>query len=281
MKAMLKKLILSFIKRRLNTTMITRPWSILILILGTLVVVSGPASAVSDTGVESYFSSIERMTRNSPLEHAGSHGTIGIGLGAGAGVYNLEGDDEVLRAHWRSQGVDVSDNQVDGGRIYIPRFYFHKGLPWSLDVGVSYGVHGPTGATLAGGYTQWTAFEAFALPAVAIRGGFGRLMGLRTTDASMITGELLASYGFLRIFTVYGGLGTARSQIKTRSGQEYGTSLSLTGSPDNSISRVNVVPTETIGLQVQLVPPFAGATLETQKTGDGPRSVLGKLSIGM
>jgi hypothetical protein len=97
----------------------------------------------------------------------------------------------------------------------------------------------------------------------------------------MITGELLASYGFLRIFTVYGGLGAARSQIKTRSGQEYGTSLSLTGSPDNSISRVNVVPTETIGLQVQLVPPFAGATLETQKTGAGPRSVLGKLSIGM
>jgi hypothetical protein len=186
-----------------------------------------------------------------------------------------------LRSHWRSQGVDERDNQVEGNRIYVPRFYLHKGLPWSLDVGVSYGVHGPTSATLVGGYAQWTAFEAFALPAFAFRGGFGRLMGLRTTDASMITGEILASYGFLRIFTVYGGLGTARSQIKTRSGQEYGTSLSLTGSSDNSIRRVNVVSTQALGLQVQVVPPFVGVTLETQKTGDGPGSVLGKLSIGM
>ena len=246
-----------------------------------LALFSGIACAYSDAAAELYFSSIERITRYSPLEHAGSHGTLGINLGVGAGSYVLNGDDEILQAHWRANGANQAENETPNGRIYIPRVFFHKGLPWSLDVGFAYGLHAATKATLAGAYMQWTAFEGFALPSIGVRGSLGRLMGLQTTDASMVNTDLLVSYGFMRIFTVYGGLGAGRSQIKVRSGDEYGTSLSLTGSSDNSSNRVGVVQTQLLGLQVQILPPFVGLTLESQKTGSGPSSYLGKLSVGM
>ena len=211
----------------------------------------------------------------------GSHGTLGLGLGVGVGSYAVPENAEIMRAHWRASGQEVGASQVPSGRVNIPRAQLHKGLPWSVDIGLGLGQEPVSKASLVSAYAQWTIYEAFAMPALAIRGGFNRIMALATTDASSMTGDVIASYGFLRLFTVYGSIGSARDQIKVRSGDEYGTSLSLTGSADNSINRVDVRATRSVGAQIQILPPFCLIGFESRTTGNGPASYLAKISVGM
>ena len=228
-----------------------------------------------------YFNFIERVARFSPLEHAGSHGTIGVSLGLGVSVHESANDQDVMRAHWRRSGSSERSNQNPSGAIYIPRAYFHKGLPWSIDLGVSYGQDPVSQAVLSAGYAQWTFFEGFALPALALRAGVSRLMGLATTDSSVLSTDLVASYGFLRFVTVYGALGRGRYQTRVHSGDSYGTTLALSENEDGHAERVSSRLSRSLGIQFQILPPFWTAAIESSQTGSGPTSFLGKISVGM
>ena len=249
--------------------------------LPTLATLPALAMGTPADQASEYFNFVERVSHFSPLEHAGSHGTLGVGLGLGMSVYEVAADDGVMQAHWRAPGVSENDNASQARKIYFPRTYFHKGLPGSVDLGVSYGQDPVSKAVLASGYAQWTAFEGFALPALAFRGGVTRLMGLATTDSSVLAADIVASYGFLRLFTVYGTLGQGRYQVKVRSGESYGTTLSLNGYSEGDLQRISMRATRSFGAQVQILPPFCIVALESSQTGQGPASYLAKISVGM
>jgi hypothetical protein len=258
------------------TQSISNLFTLVVLTTSGATLLGAPEQQATD-----YFNFIERVTRFSPLEHAGSHGTIGIGLGLGMSVHESASDQDVMRAHWRRSGSSERSSQSPSGKIYIPRAYFHKGLPWAMDLGVSYGQDPVSQAVLAAAYAQWTMFEGFALPALAVRGGVSRLMGLATTDSSVLSADLVASHGFLRFVTIYGSIGRGRYQTRVRSGDSYGTTLALSMNEDGDAERVSSRLSRSLGVQFQILPPFWTAAIESSQTGSDPTSFLGKISVGM
>ena len=252
-----------------------------LLILSLLAFGSIAYAEVSEKDADDYFEFLARANNYSPLEHAGSHGTMGIGMGLGLAGYETASNPEVMRELWRRSGTPAEENKTAEGRMYIPRLHVHKGLPWSVDVGMGLGQDRVTGATLVSAYSQWTIFEGFALPALALRGGYNRLMGLVSTDSSSVTGDAVASIGFLRIFTVYGSYGVGRHESHVRLGEAVGTSLVIDGASEVEIDKVMFRRSKSFGAQIQILPPFCVAAFESKQTGDGPVSLLGKISVGM
>ena len=242
---------------------------------------SAAYSDISKGDSDDYFEFLTRANSYSPLEHAGSHGTIGIGIGLGLAAYETPSQPEMMRELWRGSGDSAAGNRPPEGRLYIPRLQVHKGLPWSVDVGMGLGQDRWTGANLMSAYSQWTIFEGFALPALALRGSYNRLMGLASTDSSSVTADAVGSFGFLRIFTVYGSYGAGRHQSRVSLGQGFGTSLAVDGQTDGEINRVLFRKSKSMGVQIQILPPFCVAAFESKQTGDGPVSLLGKISVGM
>ena len=244
---------------------------------------SGLQAAISQSQAHAFYKFLMRLNTNSPLEHGGSHGTIGLGFGLGLGVYHAGVDNEILREHWRR--VDGERWAVDNTnqRLVIPRLYIHKGLPGRWDVGFGLGQDAVANATLVSSYLQWTIFEEFATPALAFRGGISRLMGLATTDATNISADGVLSYGFLGMFTVYATIGVSRHQIQVRSGAEdYGTMLSLRPSGDEgSVESIFIGRSRSVGLQFQVLPPFVTLTVEVQVSGESAVNYLAKVSLGI
>ena len=236
---------------------------------------------VSVRDADEYFEFLARANNYSPLEHAGSHGTIGIGMGLGLAGYDTPSNSDVMRELWRGSGKSVEENKTPEGRVYIPRLQVHKGLPRSIDIGMGLGQDRSTGASLMSVYSQWTIFEGFALPALALRGSYNRLMGLVSTDSSSVTGDAVASFGFLRIFTVYGSYGAGRHESRVRLGETFGTSLVMDGTSEGDLDRVMFRKSRSLGMQIQILPPFLVAAFESKQTVGGPVSLLGKISVGM
>jgi opacity protein-like surface antigen len=236
---------------------------------------------ITNADVDDYFEFLARANDYSPLEHGGSHGTLGFGVGLGMAGYEAPTNADLMRDHWRGANQPVDSKQEASGRVLIPRVQMFKGLPGSTDVGLGIGRDPLSRATLVSGYSQWTVYEAFAMPALAIRGGFNRLLGLAATDASSLTLEGVASYGFLRFFTIYAGIGVGRHQIEVRSGNGFGTVMTLDGDTETTINRVLIRRSRSVGLKVQLIPAFADIGLEAKRTGDGPATYLAKISFGM
>ena len=256
--------------------------SIMKLIFGSAFLLGRPLfGAVSDVDIDQYFYYLTRANSYSPIEHAGSHGTIGWGLGAGISSHQTPTNEELMREHWRGRHQDLSSVGSTPRLVLIPRIHIHKGLPWSIDVGGAFGQEPSTKATLISGYGQWTFFEAFALPAFALRASYSRLMALATTDASNLAFEGVASYGFLRLMTIYGAIGAQRDQIRVRSGSGYGTMLSLGDHESTSVQRILVGQTRAIGMQFQVLPPFWVLATEAKASTKGELSYLAKLSLGM
>ena len=253
--------------------------------VAVMVVVYGSSASyaeIDSAAIDEYFEFLARANDYSPLEHGGSHGTIGFGVGLGLAGYDAPANSDVMKEHWRGSNPSVDQSQsVPVNKVIIPRFQFHKGLPASIDFGVGIGMDALSRATLASGYAQWTMYEAFAMPAFAVRGGYNRVMGLATTDASSTTVDGVASYGFLRIFTVYGTMGAGRHQIEVRSGAGYGSVMALNGEYEGVVSRVLLRRSRSTGLKLQIIPALCDLSFESKRTGDGPGTYLAKISLGM
>lgn len=238
-------------------------------------------SAISEHDAQSYFRFLSRINTASPLEHAGSHGTLGLGLGMGVGVYHASVSDGILREHWRSPKQQAFENPSPGQRVVLPKFYVHKGLPYAVDIGISLAQDVTTKARLWSGYVQWTPIEGFAMPALGVRGGFRRCMGLATTDASSLSVDGVLSYGILKLVTLYGTAGLSRHQVEVRSGEEFGTGLALTKNGYGSVQSSFIGYSRSVGLQLQVLPGLATATTEANVSSDARLSFAAKVSLGI
>jgi hypothetical protein len=238
-------------------------------------------SAISDQDAQSYFRFLARINTASPLEHAGSHGPLGLGLGMGLGVYHTSVNKEILREHWRNSNQAVLHNPSPSQRLVLPRFYFHKGLPYAVDFGFSLAQDVTTKTRIWSGFGQWTPIEGMAMPALALRGGFSRCMGLAATDASSLSMDGVLSYGFLKLLTIYGTAGLSRHQVEVRSGDEFGTGLALTPNGYGSMESTFVGYNRSVGLQFQFLPGLATATTEVQIATNSRLSFAAKFSLGI
>jgi hypothetical protein len=228
--------------------------------------------------IDDYFDFLSDANLYSPMEGAGSHGSIGLGVGLGGSMHTIPENRLVLNDQLR--GSDDFKNGQDkdhSGQYIVPRLLVHKGLPIPIDIGASIS---KLPETNAGVYAQWTLFESFALPAVAVRAKYSRLMGLPSTEFQTSSVEAGASYGLLRILNVYGTYGMNRHRAEIRTQGETGTTLAIVeGSQvDWKDERTNY--SSSLGLQVQLMLPYCTTTIESRTTGDR-QTWLAKLSVGL
>jgi len=164
------------------------------------------------------------------LEPAGSHGSLGTDFGAG--LVNLTPPEH-------NELVAMNLGETRGGTgLSVPRVWLVHGLPLPIDGGIT--AAGPTGNNQSNGFMQlsaalqWTVYEAFARPALAVRASYGKLFGITGTTLTSVGGEAVLGYAVFRYFTFYGRLGVVQHQGTLSIAQQQLKTLGLTeyaGSP--------------------------------------------------
>ena len=131
------------------------------------------------------------------------------------------------------------------------------GLFYPLSGGLSIANLPGTGSQVSANL-QWTLYEAFKLPAVAIRASHSRLQGLQNTSFSSSGVEALSSWGWKNL-TIYGGLGAIKNK-------GYLKSESLGDFEKEQIDAVR-----TFGLQLLSLKLGLKFNLETRKQNESAR----------
>ncbi len=124
-------------------------------------------------------------------------GLLGIDVGVEITGTSLTGMSE-----W---GQAIGD--VDVAFLPLPKVHVHKGLPMGFDLGAVYSSIAGTDLSYAGGEIRYSFVGGnIALPAVAVRGAYTTVLGVKDLTFTTKSVEVLASKGFL-MFTPYAGLG--------------------------------------------------------------------------
>ncbi len=246
--------------------------------LTILLTITNLALAYSED-VDGYFTALSALNRYSPLDGAGSHGGLGAQVGAGAGVTNVSSNSRLLEEQLSyAQSASISEEK----QIYQPKFYVLKGIYAPVDVGATYSILETRKISQLMGHVQWTVFESFQLPALALRLHYGKLMGLYSSDFSSTGLDAVASYGLLRYFTFYASLGVQKNYGALRVSKDQPSAYILQGSGnDLEETYQSLQISKLAGLHVQVMPAFAVAVLEGQESANGLRSYLFKLGFGL
>ncbi len=238
--------------------------------------------ATSDDDVNQAFDFLGKLNRASELEPAGSRGSIGLGLGAGMTRQTLPEGNAVLAA--QLSNAELGQENGTGAAVAIPRLWLVKGLPLPLDVGFSGGSERGAGLTQATGYLQWTVYESLGMPALAVRGSYGRLYGLEDLNLATEGVEALAGIGLLRYFTVFGRAGYYRHHGALSITEQSRLAFLITETDEpHLVERSWTETVRGVGLRIMVLPPFVTLTGEMEMTGaqGETKDYAAKLSFGM
>jgi hypothetical protein len=234
----------------------------------------GQDDASGTADVDGWINFVTSLGDVKAVEPAGARGSMGYGIGAGMAVMPAE-------EGGRLAAIEMDAPRPESGdRHMSPRFWLVKGLPLPIDIGFSGGADAEARYSVANAHVQWTVFEAFKLPAVALRVAGTRLFGLPHTSYSNDSAELVVGWGFLRYFTIFGTYGIVRHTASLSLDAEDETSYLLTATDqEDVVTRDWRTNRQTAGLRVALWPPFLTASGEAS-LGD-TRSYAAKLSFGL
>ncbi len=151
--------------------------------------------------------------------------------------------------------------------LYVPKLHFTKGLPFGIDIGLSYSKVPNSNISLIGGELKYAILDgSMATPAVAIRGAFTKLGGVNQLSFNTKSLDVSISKGFL-MFTPYAGVGKVwASSTANVSSVVTGFALSDSFSQNKIFGGFNL----NLGL--------ANFAVELDKTGSA-RSVTGKFGF--
>lgn len=228
------------------------------------------------------FRSLEAINSVPMGESAGSHGTLGLSLGAGASLHALG---EMDSRPWRDLGFE---GQV-GRQLIMPRIWVTKGLPIPVDVGLSVGASQVPILQQGTGYIQWTIFEGLGLPSAAMRLTHNRLFMAQSTNMTTNQASFAASWTFFRYITLFGTTGIEQHIGETKvlpSGAD--DPLALTGGvivdsapEDGKTTSTWLEHKASLGVRLAIFPPFVSVTGELIRRGDMVQAAMAKLAIGL
>ena len=236
-----------------------------------------PAAFGNSDDIDTYFSTLSALNRYSPLDGAGSHGGIGAQVAAGAGFTTISNVNPLIDEQLQYGRVQTSPHDRT---IVQPKLYLLKGLYAPVDIGATYSVLETRKISQLMGHIQWTIFEAFQLPALALRLNYGKFMGLYSSDFTSAGLDVVASMGFLRYFTVYADMGLQKNYGSLRVSKDQ-ESAYIFQNPDFDQPYQSTQITRLAGLHVQIMPAFAVAVLEAQDSANGLRTYHFKLGFGI
>ena len=116
-------------------------------------------------------------------------------------------------------GIEVSATRLENAAVYarvtgdststlyLPRVHVHKGLPFGIDLGVSYAAVPDSNIKLWGAEVRYAILKGgTATPALALRGSYTSLEGVSQLQFDTAGLDLSISKGFA-MFTPYAGVG--------------------------------------------------------------------------
>jgi hypothetical protein len=227
-------------------------------------------SDVSTSKTVRAFESLSILAQYSPIESAYYHGSIGLDIGAGG-------------IHVQNAGVSTlkNDNSLSEKKAaYMPRVYLNKGTNGPVDLGLMAGQGGNTLGRVYGGHVQWTIFQEFGWPAIALRGAFSRLQSA-AAQISCSDGAIVVSKGLLRYFTFTGGIGIQRNQAILNREMAMASLLLTADSSDDELRRLWQQTIIRGGISILLFPPFVSVDGEWSRHGQRDDAYQAKLSVGI
>ena len=103
---------------------------------------------------------------------------------------------------------------VSSETLILPKLHIQKGLPFGIDIGAIYSKVPGLDIELVGAELKYAIIAGnVALPAVAVRGAFTKLLGVDSLDLSTVSADVSVSKGFTFI-TPYAGVGMVRVTSK-------------------------------------------------------------------
>ncbi len=201
----------------------------------------------------------------SPAEGFHSQGSYGtrFGLGAVAPEAKAESDD--------------SDPEAVTGELHAPkpRIFLSHGTPWPVDLGLSLSKLDGKNALQGGAHAQWTVYEDFQMPSVALRASRSILNNYHevknlTTDSV----ELGVSYGIVRYVIVSFGVSQQWEKGSTQAREQF-LSLTETQLPSWSRSRTAY----SWGMNISPFTPYVQIGLEQSYWANKTQVSLAKLSF--
>ncbi|MDX1812520.1 MAG: DUF6588 family protein [Gammaproteobacteria bacterium] len=132
---------------------------------------------------------------------------FGVDLGLEVSAVQAKNMDEV------QNGLGLSDNL---SFLPVPKMHAHIGIPFGIDFGAVYAPIPTTDIAYMGGEIRYSPFSGnVALPAIAIRGAYTTIQGIKEWTFNSKSVELTVSKGFL-VFTPYAGIGNVWSTSEVK-----------------------------------------------------------------
>ncbi len=233
------------------------------ILTGALALVALPLAAAALDRPAYYDEGWLKINQYSPVEGFESHGSYGWHLGVGA-IQTAGAQDKAENLPSRTAPTQV------------PRLFLTHGTPWPLDFGVSFARLDEGKGRQLGGHLQWTLFEGFQKPALAIRVSRMQTDGLSGLELLQTDSAMLGlSYGFLRYFNFAFGIGQQRHRLDIRPVDEN-NAFGLSAGWREQIEKTESV--WTLCLKTHLFTPFASLGIERVYTHPRQALTIVKLS---
>jgi hypothetical protein len=219
-----------------------------------------------------FFHYLAQFNRYSPMEAAGAHGSFGAKLGIG-----------LVNSSWTETNQYhrelLEANFDDQSSVNTTKFYAVKGTPWPIDFGMTLANLPQTTVSLAGAHINWAVLEGLGIPSIAARATYSRIIGMKDTSFQSTGLDAVMSYGVLRYFTAYAGLGGQlnKGQIDLATNTEL--SVVQRGEEMPAAEAKFYSMSQFLGLQITVVPALFSATAEFTRNSKGFESVAGKLNV--
>ena len=164
------------------------------------------------TMIQSEFENLSRELGLSlsyiPLAPAEPLGITGFDIGIEATMADISAGE----SYWQNA---VADQSIPSTLI-IPKIHAQKGLPFGIDAGIIYSTIPNTNVSLLGGELKWAFIKgAVAIPALALRGTYTKLLGVDDLDLYTYSADLSVSKGF-GMLTPYAGIGQVWIESKEK-----------------------------------------------------------------
>lgn len=195
-------------------------------------------------------STMRLMCEAGLAESAASQGQLGMRVSAGASRL------PAMSFGLKKDGYDG----LNGGQApALQRIWITRGLMIPVNIGLSLANLTELNWLAVTGFVQWSVYEAFARPVLALRMHLTNTYGLEQSQLSASGVEAVVSYGFLRYFAVFGSIGINRHQVSVR---ELQPDQNLVGGVPflDSKDLIWTSPRGEVGFQMTIFPGIAAFT---------------------
>jgi len=216
-----------------------------------------------------------QLSRYTAVDGANSYGSMGATIGLGMSDHSHNAKDRFLTDD--SQGTDQS-------KMRLPKFWMIKGLSVPINFGFIGGYDSNTGIYYAGGHIQWSVFEHFQLPSIAIRGDHSEVFGVQETKIQQSSLKLVSSYGFLRYFEIFGSIGQTQNSVSTKINKiQNNTPIYsfIQNEADQEFRFESQGRAQGYGLKVVVLPPFLAMSAEVQSDQLGNETFTARMQLGL